>query len=74
MQGAVGAAVHGGQCKKQLCALCWTPLSLHPHVHSAHSTRASSPLPRPTTLQWVVYLEPEDAKYSHWTPEECSSR
>lgn len=24
--------------------------------------------------QWVVYLEPEDAKYSHWTPEECSSR
>jgi hypothetical protein len=23
--------------------------------------------------EWVVYLEPEDAKYSHWTPDECSS-
>ncbi len=25
-------------------------------------------------LQWVMYLEKEDAKYSHWTAEECSSR
>lgn len=28
-------------------------------------------LPKP---QWVVYLSDDDAKYSHWTPEECSSR
>ncbi|KAL4433026.1 hypothetical protein ABPG77_006453 [Micractinium sp. CCAP 211/92] len=24
--------------------------------------------------EWVMYLEKEDAKYSHWTAEECSSR
>lgn len=25
-------------------------------------------------VQWVMYLEAEDAKYSHWNAEECSSR
>ncbi|PSC75577.1 hypothetical protein C2E20_1509 [Micractinium conductrix] len=24
--------------------------------------------------EWVMYLESEDAKYSHWTSDECSSR
>jgi hypothetical protein len=32
------------------------------------------PPPPPRRLQWVLYLEAEDAKYSHWTAEECSSR
>lgn len=32
------------------------------------------PSPTALRLQWVMYLEKEDAKYSHWTAEECSSR
>jgi len=29
---------------------------------------------RATSPQWAVYNPPEDAKYSHWTIEECSSK
>ena len=32
------------------------------------------PPPFCVPLQWVMYLESEDAKYSHWTSDECSSR
>lgn len=32
------------------------------------------PTPLLHVLQWVMYLESEDAKYAHWTAEECSSR
>lgn len=29
---------------------------------------------RAPSAQWVVYAEPEDAKYAHWTIEECASK
>ena len=29
---------------------------------------------RATSAQWAVYADPDDAKYSHWTIEECSSK